>query len=140
MAMIEHLEHRVGGPFRGVPAQQVMKLVDPRNLPLLGLRVAQQREQRGGKLRGSTSFITCCAGTRRKGPPTRCSRCSIMAMPKLVVCGVDEAGRGPLAGPVYAAAVILNPARRINGLADSKLLAPERREVLAGRIKERAIP
>src|SRR5213078_4424656 len=64
---------------------------------------------------------------------------SIMAMPKLVVCGVDEAGRGPLAGPVYAAAVILNPARRINGLADSKLLAPERRELLAGRIKERAI-
>src|SRR5207253_2494302 len=78
-------------------------------------------------------------GTRRKGPPRRCSRCSTMAMPKLVVCGVDEAGRGPLAGPVYAAAVILNPMRRINGLADSKLLAPERREVLAGRIKERAI-
>ena len=62
-----------------------------------------------------------------------------MAMLKPVVCGVDEAGRGPLAGPVYAAAVILNPARRINGLADSKVLAPERREVLAGRIKERAI-
>src|SRR5437879_11491569 len=61
-----------------------------------------------------------------------------MARLKLVVCGVDEAGRGPLAGPVYAAAVILNPARRINGLADSKLLAPERREVLAARIKERA--
>ena len=56
----------------------------------------------------------------------------------LLVCGIDEAGRGPLAGPVYAAAVILNPARRINGLADSKLLAPERREVLAARIKERA--
>ena len=62
-----------------------------------------------------------------------------MAVLKLVVCGVDEAGRGPLAGPVYAAAVILNPAWRINGLADSKILAPERREVLAGRIKERAI-
>jgi len=62
-----------------------------------------------------------------------------MAVLKLVVCGVDEAGRGPLAGPVYAAAVILDPARRINGLADSKILAPERREVLAGRIKERAI-
>ena len=62
-----------------------------------------------------------------------------MAMLKRVVCGVDEAGRGPLAGPVYAAAVILNPARRINGLADSKILASERREVLAGRIKERAI-
>src|SRR5437764_8119228 len=56
-----------------------------------------------------------------------------------LVCGIDEAGRGPLAGPVYAAAVILNPERRINGLADSKLLTPERREVLAVRIKERAI-
>jgi ribonuclease HII len=52
---------------------------------------------------------------------------------------VDEAGRGPLAGPVYAAAVILDPARRVNGLADSKVLTPERREVLAQRIKERAI-
>lgn len=60
-------------------------------------------------------------------------------MPSVVVCGVDEAGRGPLAGPVYAAAVILDPARRVNGLADSKVLAPERRAVLAERIKERAI-
>jgi ribonuclease HII len=57
----------------------------------------------------------------------------------VLVCGVDEAGRGPLAGPVYAAAVILDKKRRINGLADSKVLAAERREVLAGRIKERAI-
>src|SRR6476619_915094 len=56
-----------------------------------------------------------------------------------VVCGVDEAGRGPLAGPVYAAAVILDPAKRVNGLADSKALTAERREVLAERIKERAI-
>lgn len=62
-----------------------------------------------------------------------------MRAPRLVVCGVDEAGRGPLAGPVYAAAVILDPARRVNGLADSKVLPPERREVLAARIKERAI-
>jgi ribonuclease HII len=60
-------------------------------------------------------------------------------MPDVLVCGVDEAGRGPLAGPVYAAAVILNPIRRINGLADSKVLPAERREVLAGRIKDRAI-
>jgi ribonuclease HII len=52
---------------------------------------------------------------------------------------VDEAGRGPLAGPVYAAAVILNPARAIRGLADSKLLSSERRELLAARIRERAI-
>ena len=56
-----------------------------------------------------------------------------------LVCGVDEAGRGPIAGPVYAAAVILDPARRVNGLADSKVLTPERREVLAARIKERAV-
>src|SRR6185503_411521 len=56
----------------------------------------------------------------------------------MIVCGVDEAGRGPLAGPVYAAAVILDPARQIRGLADSKVLKAERREVLADRIKERA--
>jgi len=55
-----------------------------------------------------------------------------------MVCGVDEAGRGPLAGPVYAAAVILDPARQVRGLADSKVLKAERREVLAERIKERA--
>ena len=60
-------------------------------------------------------------------------------MKAMMICGVDEAGRGPLAGPVYAAAVILDPARRINGLADSKVLKAERREVLAERIKERAI-
>jgi ribonuclease HII len=56
-----------------------------------------------------------------------------------LVCGVDEAGRGPIAGPVYAAAVILDPARQIRGLADSKILPAERREILATRIKERAI-
>src|SRR5260221_220009 len=56
-----------------------------------------------------------------------------------LIAGVDEAGRGPLAGPVVVAAVILDPMRRINGLADSKVLAPERREVLATRIRERAI-
>jgi len=55
------------------------------------------------------------------------------------ICGIDEAGRGPLAGPVVAAAVILDPARRINGLRDSKVLTPERREELAVRIRERAI-
>jgi ribonuclease HII len=60
-------------------------------------------------------------------------------MDSVLVCGVDEAGRGPLAGPVYAAAVILDKKRRINGLADSKVLPPERRDVLAGRIKERAV-
>ena len=56
-----------------------------------------------------------------------------------LICGVDEAGRGPIAGPVYAAAVILDPAKRVNGLADSKVLSAERREVLAERIKQRAV-
>jgi ribonuclease HII len=57
----------------------------------------------------------------------------------LLGAGVDEAGRGPLAGPVVAAAVILDPARPIAGLADSKSLAPARRSELAGLIRERAL-
>ncbi len=55
------------------------------------------------------------------------------------VCGVDEAGRGPLAGAVYAAAVILNPDRQIVGLADSKVLSEKRRVALAKEIREHAI-
>lgn len=55
------------------------------------------------------------------------------------VAGVDEAGRGPLAGPVVAAAVILDPERPIRGLADSKALAATRRAVLADAIRERAV-
>jgi ribonuclease HII len=55
------------------------------------------------------------------------------------IAGVDEAGRGPLAGPVVAAAVILDRTRPIRGLKDSKQLTPERRDVLAGRIRERAV-
>ena len=54
------------------------------------------------------------------------------------VCGVDEAGRGPLAGPVFAAAVILDPARPIAGLADSKKLSARRRESLAVEIRGRS--
>lgn len=56
-----------------------------------------------------------------------------------LVCGVDEAGRGPLAGPVVAAAVVLDPARPVHGLADSKTLAAERREALAALIRARAL-
>lgn len=55
------------------------------------------------------------------------------------VAGVDEAGRGPLAGPVVAAAVIIAPDRRLRGLTDSKLLAPERREELFALISDRAL-
>ena len=58
---------------------------------------------------------------------------------RLRVAGVDEAGRGPLAGPVVAAAVILNPARPIRGLADSKTLEHEERVHLARLIRERAL-
>ena len=55
-----------------------------------------------------------------------------------LVCGVDEAGRGPLAGPVVAAAVILDPARPIMGLADSKQLSARKRERLAQSIRSYA--
>jgi ribonuclease HII len=55
------------------------------------------------------------------------------------IAGVDEAGRGPLAGPVVAAAVVIAPDRRIRGVADSKLLPPERREELFELIHERAV-
>ena len=54
-------------------------------------------------------------------------------------CGVDEAGRGPLAGPVFAAAVILDPARAIIGLADSKKLSERARDQLAQLIRENAM-
>lgn len=63
---------------------------------------------------------------KRRGEGVRCA-------------GVDEAGRGPLAGPVVAAAVILNPRRRIHGLADSKALPAEERERLAPIIRERSL-
>ena len=56
-----------------------------------------------------------------------------------LVAGVDEVGRGSLFGCVVAAAVILDPAYRLRGLRDSKLLVPERREVLAERIREHAV-
>jgi ribonuclease HII len=55
------------------------------------------------------------------------------------IAGVDEAGRGPLAGPVVVAAVILDPARPVRGLDDSKYLSEERRNLLEPRIRERAL-
>ncbi len=62
-----------------------------------------------------------------------------MARAAGLLCGVDEAGRGPLAGPVFAAAVVLDPGRRIRGLDDSKKLPEHTRVELASLIKERAI-
>jgi ribonuclease HII len=70
-------------------------------------------------MRGASERVRCCDLAR--------------------VAGVDEAGRGPLAGPVVAAAVILDPRRRIRGLADSKLLTPAQRARLAVLIRARAV-
>ena len=54
------------------------------------------------------------------------------------LCGVDEAGRGPLAGDVYAAAVILDPLNPVEGLNDSKKLSEKKREALFAEIREKA--
>lgn len=56
-----------------------------------------------------------------------------------LICGVDEAGRGPLAGPVFAASVILGPDAAIEGIADSKTLSARKRESLALVIRGRAL-
>lgn len=62
-----------------------------------------------------------------------------MSQPSILICGVDEAGRGPLAGPVSAAAVILDADNPIEGLADSKKLSERQRDRLALVIRERAL-
>ena len=69
---------------------------------------------------------------RRLHPPP------VVLLPGLC-CGVDEAGRGPLAGPVMAAAVLLDPARPVVGLADSKQLSAARRTALAVQIRAQAL-
>jgi ribonuclease HII len=62
-----------------------------------------------------------------------------LIVPEGLVCGIDEAGRGPLAGPVVAAAVILDPAQPINGLNDSKKLSEKKRLALAIEIRAKAL-
>lgn len=71
--------------------------------------------------------------TRRVGTKT------LPTLPDWFICGVDEAGRGPLAGAVFAAAVILDGKRPIEGLADSKKLSVKKREFLAEQIREHAL-
>lgn len=70
-----------------------------------------------------------------------CTRYELMARKQgwMRICGLDEVGRGSLFGPVVAAAVVLNPRRRIVGLDDSKKLTPDRRAELAPRIREHAL-
>ena len=63
----------------------------------------------------------------------------LLQAPEGLVCGIDEAGRGPLAGPVVAAAVILDPDNPIAGLNDSKKLSARRRERLALEIRAKAL-
>jgi ribonuclease HII len=79
-----------------------------------------------------TSTIRTRAGQARQVP-------LVFPEPVGLHAGVDEAGRGPLAGPVVAAAVILDDKKRINGLADSKVLTPLQRDKLFDRIREKAL-
>lgn len=74
-----------------------------------------------------------------KTPDVSLSLFSIEAAQHELVCGVDEAGRGPLAGPVFAAAVILDPEHPIDGLRDSKKLSESQRTLLAEQIKSKAL-
>lgn len=75
----------------------------------------------------------------RKSSRRRLPALKLVLEPPGLVAGVDEAGRGPLAGPVVAAAVILDPQRRIKGLADSKVLTALRRERLNDLIRAQAL-
>jgi len=68
-----------------------------------------------------------------------CAVMPLLQQPEGLACGVDEAGRGPLAGPVVAAAVILDPTRPIDGLNDSKKLSAKRRTALAIEIRSKAL-
>lgn len=64
---------------------------------------------------------------------------SLLFQSERMIAGVDEAGRGPLAGPVVAAAVILDPGHKIDGLADSKILSESRREFLYANIRQQSL-
>lgn len=75
---------------------------------------------------------------RRRGAPLSHER-ELWAQGLTLVAGVDEAGRGPLAGPVVAAAVIFRPEERVPGVTDSKQLTPQMREELVAEIRRRAL-
>jgi ribonuclease HII len=75
----------------------------------------------------------------KKSSTVKARQASLQWDPLGLLAGVDEAGRGPLAGPVVAAAVILDDTKRIRGLADSKVLTPLQRERLFDQIREKAL-
>jgi ribonuclease HII len=87
-------------------------------------------------LRGEEANVRCNVA-RANQPALEHTKASSKSV--RLVAGVDEAGRGPLAGPLAVAAVILNPRRRIRGLDDSKKLTEARREALYAQIVERAL-
>lgn len=87
--------------------------------------------------RGSTATVS--SFTQRMRIPVSTQAGFDFSQGYAYVAGVDEVGRGPLAGPVVAAAVILDPARPIEGLADSKVLSEAKRERLAETIRQRAL-
>ncbi len=112
------------GPRRGHPTVGGSRRAamsggpEPRIRPVLGPEAREAPRQRGSAAAGTKALTLAAPG---------------------LVAGVDEAGRGPLAGPVMAAAVILDPARPIDGLGDSKQIAEPERERLALLIRERAL-
>ena len=93
----------------------------------------------GAALPGAST--SACAAMPPTAPPRRSPNCWRRTMKRAgeLVAGVDEAGRGPLAGPVVCAAVILNPRRRMSGLADSKVLSEQEREALFPMIQQRCL-
>lgn len=89
---------------------------------------------------GASARAAGATGRARSGGASLSSQSALdFNSPLDIVCGVDEAGRGPLAGPVVAAAVILDPKRRIRGLDDSKALSAKTREALYEKIVERSV-
>ena len=86
------------------------------------------------------AFLTyCCVCSGCSAPASFTPKPLATISDAMYICGVDEAGRGPLAGPVSAAAVILDAAHPIEGLADSKKLSEKQRDRLAPIIRERAL-
>ena len=123
--------------------------VDPENLCAALERTARRCAARAVPACSDFEAIHATLRHRWRGAGARRLSCSVLGAERarqrgrvslqVLMAGVDEAGRGPLAGPVVAAAVILDPRRVIRGLRDSKQLTPERRAVLAQRIRERAL-